>query len=107
MAAARRDARDPISNLNEYFAPADYSSDSEAESCYAQTQQLPSTLWAEENMDEIGQLYRDLLDRLQRTGSRLLCHMTREDFYDVCECFSDVEGKRRKRIIPVIPSPLP
>ena len=84
---------DPFFNLNHWFADPDETSGDE------ELLDSPLTLcqWADNNAEEIGDLYRDIRDRLSRTGSRLLCNMSLEDFYDVCEQFSVITSSRKAR----------
>ena len=87
------DARDPVSLLNEWYAEA---SDSDASSECSTPEALTAVVWADRHSEQIGELYRELKERLARTGSHLLRNMTLGDFYGVCVQYSELKGGKAK-----------
>lgn len=84
--------QDPWTTYNEWFAETatdDEQGDEQVE------RNLTHVQWLDDNCEEIGNLYAGIRRQLDATGSRLLADMTREDFMDVCEHYSDFRRGRR------------
>ena len=88
--------QDPWTTYNEWFAetPTDQLPTDDEDWGHLE-RNLTQVQWLDDNCEEMGNLYAGLRRQLEATGSRLLADMSREDFIDVCEHYSDFRRGRR------------